>query len=95
MFNQGQRVKLAGYGSYTFRTDGRAGDGDVLGTVMLADPARLEAGYGLLVRIDDALMDRESYPAFVDGQTGVEYDFSFNATGCYIEGEQPVLEAVE
>lgn len=95
MFEAGQRVKLVGYGGYTFRTDGRAGDGDVLGTVMLADPARLEQGYGLLVKVDDSVMDREACPVFQDGQSGVEYDFSFTAEGRYLTDEQVVLELVE
>lgn len=95
MFEAGQRVKLTGYDAYSFRTDGRAGAGTVVGTVMLADPPRLEQGYGLLVKVDDEFMDRESWPVFVDGVTGVEYDFSFTADGRYLTDEQVVLELVE
>lgn len=95
-FTQGQRVKLVGYGAYTFRADGKAGLGDVMGTVTLSDPARNDsAGYGTLVKVDDEFIDREEYPVYIDWQSGTQFDFSFDKDGRYIIGEDVVLQAVE
>ena len=95
MFEVGQRVKLVPYGVYSFRTDDKAGSGDILGTVTVVREPSAPEDYSVLVQVDEEFMDRSMSPLYQDWFTDKSFDYSFTPDGRFISDQQVVLEAVE